>query len=82
MSFCIRVSIASIQCFTSSFLQSIGGASPRANIENTVPVFIALNVNYFEIIQPVITSLMSQENYPAPAPSLVQKDRFLKDVLK
>lgn len=63
-------------------LQSIGGASPRANVDNTTAIFLAMNVSYLEIATKVMNVLLAQENYPVPQPTAAQKSRFIKDVLR
>ncbi|XP_067945503.1 importin-13-like [Watersipora subatra] len=63
-------------------LKSIGGASPRANVENTTAIFLAMNVSYLDTASKMMTTLLSQENYPVPQPTPTQKSQFIKDVLR
>ena len=63
-------------------LQSIGGASPRTNVENTTGIFLAMNIAYFELASTTMNILLSQDNYPVPQATPAHKSRFIKDVLR
>ena len=62
--------------------QSIGGASPRTNVENTTGIFLAMNIAYFELASTTMNILLSQDNYPVPQATPAHKSRFIKDVLR
>ncbi len=60
----------------------IGGESPRALVEHTADVILALNKKYFDSLCRWLSASLGRERFPSALVSQNQKENFCRSVLK
>lgn len=60
----------------------LGGESPRALVEHTADVILALNKKYFDSLCRWLNTSLAQDNFPSSLVNLQQKENFCRFVLK
>lgn len=63
-------------------LSCIGGESPRALVEHTADVILALNKKYFDSLCRWMSTSLGRERFPSPLVSQPQKENFCRSILK
>lgn len=70
------------QDLTSRILRCIGGETPRQCMDPIIDVLLALNKKYCEDLARWMPSVLCQENFPTPRPSVQEKEQFIQVVLR
>lgn len=60
----------------------LGGDSPRALVEHTADVILALNKKYFDSLCRWLNTVLAQENFPSTLVNHQQKENFCRFILK
>ena len=66
----------------SQLLSCIGGESPRALVEHTADVILALNKKYFDSLCRWTSTALNRERFPSALVSAQQKEHFCRSILK
>lgn len=67
---------------TSRILRCIGGETPRQCMDPLIDVLLALNKKYCEDLARWLPTILSQENFPTPRPTMTEKEQFVQAVLR